>query len=179
MGKALGVQLRIIGALKPGPGSQVIKGPEAVFSVHLLEAGHCDRRGVRDDEDMVIPKSLGHCRVPGSLHLSQRPTSLACRDMAPVLSPPRPDSFHKAALLGCSLTAASWNCRMKEPIGAWSPVAGLGGVQQHPTSNPREVEEQPPGLGGTRFLRSSHSLIAAKRVPAARRHDMKVPTLPG
>lgn len=81
--------------------------------------------------------------------------------------------------MGCSLPAASWNCWMKEPIGAWSPMVGLGGVQQHPTSNPKEVEKQPLGLGGTRFLRSSHSLIAAKRVPAARRHDMKVPTLPG
>lgn len=50
MGKALGVQLRIVGLcsqghLKPGPRSQVIEGLEAVFSVHLLEVGHCNGRG--------------------------------------------------------------------------------------------------------------------------------------
>jgi hypothetical protein len=55
----------------------------------------------------------------------------------------------------------------------------LGGVQQHPTSDPKEAEKQPPGLGGTRFLRSPHPLLAAKHVPETRKHDMKVPTLPG
>lgn len=58
-------------------------------------------------------------------------------------------------------------------------MAGQGGVRQHPTSDPKEVEKQPLGLGGTRFLRSPHPLLAAKRVPMARKHDMKVPTLPG
>lgn len=57
-------------------------------------------------------------------------------------------------------------------------VAGLGGVPHCPTSDPKEAKKQPPGLGGTRFLKSSHPLIVTKRVPAARKHDMKVLTLP-
>lgn len=37
----------------------MIEGLEAVFSEHLLEARHYNRRRVKDDEDIVIPKSLG------------------------------------------------------------------------------------------------------------------------
>lgn len=46
LGKALGVQLRpsTQSNLKAVPGSQVTEVLEAVFSEHLLEAGHCNGR---------------------------------------------------------------------------------------------------------------------------------------